>query len=38
MAYSMANTNSNQIVIAPKQWFATGQNDSDLVPATWLKL
>ena len=32
------NANPNKIVIAPKQWFASKLDDSDLVPANWLRL
>lgn len=30
--------NPDKIVIAPKKWFASDKNDSDLVPENWLKL
>ena len=32
------NTDPNKIVIAPKQWFANGQDTSDLMPENWLKM
>lgn len=32
------NANPSKIVIAPKQWFASKKDDSDLVPASWLKI
>ena len=31
-------TNSNKIVIAPKQWFAHTKSTDDLIPVAWLKL
>jgi Glycosyl transferase family 11 len=31
------NANPNKIVIAPKQWFASKLDDSDLVPSAWLR-
>jgi hypothetical protein len=32
------NTNPNKIALAPKQWFANGQDDADLVPETWVRV
>lgn len=32
------NSNSQKIVIAPKQWFANGQDDSDLIPEAWIRV
>lgn len=32
------NSNPQKIVIAPKQWFASGQDDSDLIPKTWIRV
>lgn len=32
------NAAPNKIVIAPKQWFANGQDTSDLMPEDWLKM
>ena len=33
------NTNSNKIVIAPKQWIAnTSVNTKDIIPSSWIKL
>jgi Glycosyl transferase family 11 len=31
------NANPNKIVIAPKKWFASKLDDSDLVPSAWLR-
>lgn len=32
------NSNSEKIVIAPKQWFANGMPADDLIPQGWVKL
>jgi hypothetical protein len=32
------NPNKNKIVIAPKDWFASGIDASDLVPADWIRM
>jgi len=33
------NANPNKIVIAPKQWFASGHHDTkDLIPQAWVRL
>lgn len=32
------NQNPEKIVIAPRRWFNTGINDSDLTPSTWVKI
>jgi hypothetical protein len=32
------NSNPNKIVIAPRQWFANGQDDTDLIPSTWIRV
>lgn len=32
------NSKSQKIVIAPKQWFASGKDDIDLIPSSWLRL
>lgn len=32
------NSNPQKIVIAPKQWFASGQDDRDLIPEAWVRL
>ena len=32
------NTAPDKIVITPKQWFANGQDTSDLMPENWLKM
>lgn len=29
---------STQLVVAPRRWFASTQNDADLVPARWVRL
>jgi hypothetical protein len=32
------NDNPGKIVVAPKTWFCNGTNDSDLIPAEWVRL
>jgi hypothetical protein len=32
------NASPNKIVVAPKKWFASNQNDQDLIPRSWVKL
>lgn len=32
------NQNSQKIVIAPKKWFANGQDDADLIPLSWVRV
>jgi len=32
------NPRGDKIVIAPKQWFVSGFNSSDLIPSAWLRL
>lgn len=32
------NPDPQKIVIAPKKWFANGQNSSDLIPDSWIRL
>jgi len=32
------NPSGDKIVIAPKQWFVSGFNSSDLIPSAWLRL
>ncbi len=32
------NSNKHKVVIAPKNWFANGANDSDLILDTWIKI
>ncbi|MGZ5500903.1 MAG: alpha-1,2-fucosyltransferase [Nitrososphaeraceae archaeon] len=32
------NASPNKIVIAPKKWFASNQNDLDLIPSSWVRL
>jgi hypothetical protein len=32
------NSNPQKIVIAPKQWFASGQDDRDLIPEAWIRV
>jgi hypothetical protein len=32
------NENPNKMVIVPKQWFASGKDDSDLIPSSWIRL
>ena len=32
------NPNHSKIVIAPRQWFASGQDDRDLIPEAWVRV
>jgi hypothetical protein len=32
------NNYENKIIIAPRQWFATAINTSDLIPSTWIRI
>jgi hypothetical protein len=32
------NSNPQKIVIAPRQWFASGQDDRDLIPEAWIRV
>jgi len=32
------NPSPDKIVIAPRKWFLNGNNDADLIPASWLRL
>jgi hypothetical protein len=32
------NVNPEKIVISPKQWFANGQDDADLIPSKWVRV
>ncbi|MDA1332552.1 MAG: alpha-1,2-fucosyltransferase [Proteobacteria bacterium] len=32
------NTNPNKLVVAPRNWFGNGINDSDLIPREWVRL
>jgi len=32
------NQNKNKIVIAPEKWFASGADESDLIPENWIRI
>lgn len=32
------NANPEKTVIAPKNWFRNGNNDSDLIPDEWIRI
>lgn len=32
------NQNKDEVVIAPKQWFASGADESDLIPKNWIRM
>lgn len=32
------NANPNKIIVAPRQWFASKKDDSDLIPTNWFRI